>query len=143
MRWVTRAACHVDRTACAWLIRRYLDPDAIFVFVVDTDRLPADATPFDIAGHPFSHHDGDCTFEVLLRHHGLADPALDHVGRIVHEADVEDERYDAPEAAGLDAIVRGLGTLLDDHALLDATAPVYDGLLAHVRKQDDRTIPRG
>ena len=108
MRWVTRAGMHVDRTACAWLIRRYIDPDAEFVFVIDPDRLPDDATPFDIAGQPFSHHDGDCTFEVLLRHYGLSDPALARLGRIVHEADVEDERFDAPEAPGLDAVIRGM-----------------------------------
>lgn len=136
MRWVTRAGMHVDRTACAWLIRNYIDPDAEFVFVTDVDDLPDDATPFDIAGHPFSHHDGDCTFEVLLRRHGLTDHALTRLGRIVHEADIEDERYDASEAPGLDAIIRGMGRDLDDEALLAATAPIYDGLLATIR---DRT----
>jgi hypothetical protein len=115
------------------LIRRYIDPDAEFVFVTDASALPADATPFDIPGHPFSHHDGLCTFEVMVRHHGLDDPALQRLGEVVHEADIEDERYDAPEGAGLDAIVRGMGLLLDDAALLDATAPLYDGLLAQLR----------
>jgi hypothetical protein len=133
MRWVTRAECHVDRTACAWLIRRYVDPHAEFVFVTDASALPADATPFDIPGHPLSHHDGLCTFEVLLLDHGLTDPGLMLLGRIVHEADIEDERFDAPEAAGLDAIVRGMGRTMDDAALLEATAPLYDGLLAQVR----------
>ena len=134
MRWVTRAGCHVDRTACAWLIRRYVDPDAAFEFVTDPDHLPDGATPFDIAGHRFSHHDGDCTFEVMLRHYELTGPALARLGRIVHEADVEDERYDAPEAAGLDAIVRGMGQLLGDAALLEASRPIYDGLLAHIQR---------
>jgi hypothetical protein len=124
---------HVDRTACAWLIRSEIDPDAEFVFVEDVDQLPKDATPFDIAGQPFSHHDGECTFEVLLRHYRLTDPALESLGRIVHEADIEDERYDAPEAAGLDAVVRGMGMRLDDGALLLATWPIYDGLLATLR----------
>jgi len=133
MRWVTRADCHVDRTACAWLIRRYVDPEASFEFVTDPDRLPDGATPFDIAGHRFSHHDGDCTFEVMLREYGLTDPALTRLGRIVHEADVEDERYDAPEAAGLDSIIRGIGLVLGDAALLDASGPIYDGLLARLR----------
>src|SRR5262245_40869292 len=110
MRWVTRAGMHVDRTACAWLIRSFVDPDAEFVFVTDVDHAGDDgATPFDIAGARFSHHDGDCTFEVLLRHYALTDPALAALGRIVHEADIEDERYDAPEAPGLDAIIRGMG----------------------------------
>jgi len=133
MRWVTRVGCHVDRTACAWLIRRFVDPEATFVFVGDPERLPPDATPFDIGGHRFSHHDGRCTFEVMLAHYELADPALERLARIVHEADVEDERYDAPEAAGLDAIVRGMGLLMDDDRLLAATAPIYDGLLARLR----------
>jgi hypothetical protein len=130
VRWVTRSGMHVDRTACAWLIRRYVDADAEFVFVTDTGRLPDDATAFDIARQPFSHHDGDCTFEVLLRHYALTDPALVQLGRIVHEADVEDERYDAPEAPGLDAIIRGMGRVLTDDELLEATGPIYDGLFA-------------
>jgi hypothetical protein len=133
MRWVTRADCHVDRTACAWLIRRYIDPEATFLFVTDAGRLSSDATPFDIPGHPFSHHDGACTFEVMLRHYGLTDGALERLGQIVHEADVEDERFDAPEAAGLDAIVRGMGLQRDDPELLEATAPLYDGLLARIQ----------
>jgi hypothetical protein len=124
---------HVDRTACAWLIRTYIDPLAEFVFVTDIDHLPEDATPFDIAGQPFSHHNGACTFEVLLTHYGLTERALAALGRIVHEADIEDERYDAPEAAGLDAIIRGMGRDLDDDALLAATAPIYDGLLSTIK----------
>jgi hypothetical protein len=135
MRWVTRAGCHVDRTACAWLIRRYIDPNATFVFVTDPDRLPPDATPFDISGHPFSHHDGDCTFEVLIHHYELTDTGLDRLARIVHEADVEDERFDAPEAPGLDAIVRGMGRLMPDPELLEATGALYDGLLAWARQE--------
>lgn len=134
MRWVTRADCHVDRTACAWLIRRYIDKDAEFLFVRDPSLLPEDATPFDIAGQPFSHHDGGSTFEVMIRHYGLAARGLEALARIVHEADIEDERFDAPEAVGLDAIIRGLGAHLgDDRRLLDATATIYDGLLAHLR----------
>lgn len=133
MRWVTRSGMHVDRTACAWLIRTYIDPSAEFVFVTNPDDLPTDATPFDIAGHPFSHHNGACTFEVLLAHYELTEPGLAALGRIVHEADVEDERYDAPEAAGLDAVIRGMGRNLDDEALLAASASIYDGLLATIR----------
>ncbi|HET7082422.1 MAG TPA: chromate resistance protein ChrB domain-containing protein, partial [Candidatus Limnocylindria bacterium] len=112
------------------MIRRFIDREAAFTFVADASTLPADAIPFDIAGHPFSHHDGMSTFEVMVQHHGLAGPALASLGRIVHEADIEDECYDAPEAAGLDAVVRGMGMLMDDHALLEATAVIYDGLMA-------------
>ena len=89
MKWVTRAGMHVDRTACAWLIRRWIDPDAEFLFVTAADRLPADATAFDIAGHPFSHHDGECTFEVLLRHHELGDPDLVRATAPIYDALLE------------------------------------------------------
>ena len=130
MRWVTREHCHVDRTACAWLIRRFIDPEAEFLFVADPSRLPSDATPFDITGQAFSHHDGASTFEVMVRHYGLDAPGLEALGRIVHEADIEDERYDAPEAPGLDAVIRGMGEVLADPDLLDATATLYDGLIA-------------
>ncbi len=65
MRWATRKHCHVDRAACAWLIRRFLDPEAEFVFVDDPDEVPADATPFDMRGAELSHHGGDCSFETF------------------------------------------------------------------------------
>ena len=68
MRWATRAGCHVDRAASAWLIRRLIDQDAEFVFVDDADEVPQDATPFDMPSVELSHHGGDCTFETLLRH---------------------------------------------------------------------------
>ena len=131
MKWVTRANLHVDRTACAWLIRRFIDPDAEFIFVTDPADLPPDATPFDIPGHPFSHHDGDSTFEVMVRHHKIDVAGVAWIGRIIHEADIEDERYDAPEAPGLDAMIRGLGLVLrDDIRLIEASSAIYDGLLA-------------
>jgi hypothetical protein len=136
MRWVTRENCHVDRTACAWLIRRYIDPEAEFLFVADPSRLPPDATPFDITGQAFSHHDGASTFEVMVRHYDLAQPGLEALGRVVHEADIEDERYDAPEAPGLDAIIRGMGEVLPDAELLAATATLFDGLLAYLAARD-------
>jgi hypothetical protein len=128
MRWATRARCHVDRTACAWLIRRFIDPEPSFVFVENPDEVPADATPFDMRGVDLSHHGGDCSFETFLRRYRLEDPALRDIARIVHEADLADERYEAPEAPGLDAIIRGLGLLADDHALLEQTERLFDGL---------------
>ena len=96
MRWATRSGPHVDRTACAWLIRRFIDAEAEFVFVEDPDDVPEDATPFDMRGVELSHHGGDCTFETILRDEGLDDPMLWAIGRIVHQADQEDERFDAP-----------------------------------------------
>ncbi len=128
MRWVTRRHCHVDRAACAWLIRRSIDEDAEFVFVDDPDDISDDATPFDIRGADLSHHDGDCSFETFLRRYDLADPVLWDLARIVHEADLADERYDAPEAAGLDAAIRGLSLVVDDARLLELTDQLFDGL---------------
>lgn len=130
MRWATRRGCHVDRAGCAWLIRRFIDPAAEFLFVDDPDEVPADATAFDMRGVALSHHDGDCSFETFLRRYALRDPVLDEIGRIIHEADLGDERYDAPEAAGLDVLIRGLSMTLDDEGVLDVTGPLFDGLYA-------------
>jgi hypothetical protein len=112
------------------LIRRFVDPGAEFVFVDDPDEVPTDATAFDMPGVALSHHEGDCSFETVLRVHELTDPALLEVGRIIHEADIADERYDAPEAPGLDVLIRGLSMTLDDERLLEVTAPLFDGLYA-------------
>jgi hypothetical protein len=128
MKWATRSHCHIDRAACAWFIRRFLDPDAEFVFVEDPDEVPADATPFDMRGAELSHHDGDCSFETFLRRHELDDPVLWDIARIVHEADLDDERYDAPEAPGFDVALRGLSMVVDDSRLLGVTHPLFDGL---------------
>lgn len=128
MRWATRRHCHIDRAVCAWLIRRFIDPEAEFVFVDDPDDVPADASPFDMRGVELSHHGGDCTFETFLRHYALDDPVLWDLARIVHEADLEDERYEAPEAPGLDAVLRGLSMVAEDERLLELTGPLFDGL---------------
>ena len=130
MRWATRRHCHVDRAACAWLIRRFIDADAEFLFIDDPDEVPSDATPFDIRGAEHSHRGGDCSFETFLRRYELDDPALHAIARIVHEADLGDERYDAPEAPGLDAIVGGLGLVRGDDDLLHVTSALFDGLYA-------------
>ena len=134
MRWVTRAGVHVDRAACAWLVRRFLDPEAMFVFVDDPDEVPDDATPFDIRGVELSHHGGDCSFETMLRHFDLDDPVLWDLARIVHEADLADDRYDAPEAIGVDFICRGLSMVLPDAEVLAVTTPMFDGLYEHRRR---------
>ena len=133
--WATRAGVHIDRASSAWLIRRFIDPEARFVFVSEPDDLPPDAVPFDMRGVEFGHHGNDCTFETLLRRHDLADPVLWRIAAIVHEADLEDDRYDAPEAPGLDAVLRGLSMTRDDQAVLDLTAPIFDGLYAYYRRR--------
>lgn len=134
MRWATRKGCHVDRAACAWLLRRFVDPDAQFVFVEDPADVPADATPFDMRGVELSHHGGDCTFETILHRFELADPVLWDVARIVHEADLADDRFDAPEAAGLDVMCRGLSMVRADAALLEVSEAIFDGLYEYRRR---------
>jgi hypothetical protein len=134
MRWATRAGCHVDRAACAWLIRRFIDADAEFVFVDDPDEVPDSATPFDIRGAELSHHGGDCSFETMLHRYALDDPVLWDVARIVHEADLADDRFDAPEAPGLDVICRGLTMVRGDDDVLAITGPLFDSLYEYRRR---------
>jgi hypothetical protein len=135
VRWATRAGCHIDRAACAWLIRRFIDPDTTFVFVDDPAEVPADATPFDMRGVALSHHGDRCSFETFLAHYRLDDPSLAAIARIVHEADLADERYDAPEAPGLDLVIRGLGLLHGDDELLSITDLLFDALYAAIRER--------
>jgi hypothetical protein len=134
VRWATRAHCHVDRAACAWLIRRFIDPEAEFVFVDDPSEVPGDATSFDMRGAELGHHGGDCSFETFLRRYKLDDPVLREIGKIVHEADLDDERYDAPEAPGLDVLLRGLSMTQEDEQLLAITAPLFDALYEYHRR---------
>jgi hypothetical protein len=136
MRWATRAGIHVDRTACAWLIRRFIDEEPEFVFVHDPDEVPEDAIAFDMRGAELSHHGDNCTFETMLARYRLKDEALHTIARIVHEADLEDERFDAPEARGLDVILRGLSLVAEsDEQMLELSGPIYDGLYEYCRRQ--------
>lgn len=134
MRWATRAGVHIDRAACAWLIRRHLDPDATFVFVDDAAEVPADAIAFDMRGVELGHHRGDCSFETILRHRDLDDPVLWKLAELVHEADLDDERFDAPQALGLDVVLRGLSMTLDDRRVLEVSGPLFDGLYEYFRR---------
>ena len=135
MRWATRPGCHVDRAACAWLVRRFIDAEAVFVFVEDRIDVPTDATPFDMRGVELGHHGGDCTFETILRVHRLTDdPALRRIAQIVHEADIDDERFDAPEAPGLDVVLRGLSMTGDDTHTMAVANPVFEGLYEYYRR---------
>ncbi|MFE7979756.1 chromate resistance protein ChrB domain-containing protein [Streptomyces shenzhenensis] len=134
MRWATRAGIHIDRAACAWLIRRHIDREAEFVFVADPAEVPEGATAFDMRGVGLGHHGGDCSFETILRHYDLTDPVLWTVAEIVHEADLDDERYDAPEAPGMDVILRGLSMICDDERILELTSPLFDGLYEYHRR---------
>ena len=135
MRWVTRAGVHIDRASSAWLVARFIDSEATFEFVSGPDQLPAGAIPFDIRGVEFGHHGHDCTFETLLRRHDLVDPVLWRIAAIIHEADLDDERFDAPEAPGLDVTLRGLSMVCDDPEILQLTRPVFDGLYEFFRRE--------
>jgi hypothetical protein len=137
MKWATRPGVHVDRAACAWLIRRFIDPGPDFVFAADPADVPADATSFDMRGVPLGHHQGRCSFETMLASFDLTDdPALEEIGRIIHEADLTDDRYDAPAAAGLDVLIRGLTlTSNSDTDTLAITDKLFDGLYEHTRRQ--------
>ncbi len=137
MLWATRRGCHVDRTACAWLIRRFVDPEeAAFAFFGDPSEAPERAELFDVAGARLSHRGEDCSFETFLKEYSLGDPVLAEVAEIVHDADLMDEKYGRPESEGLDAIVRGMQLALpDDEALLRHTDALYDGLYAYLGRE--------
>jgi hypothetical protein len=134
MRWATRERIHIDRAACAWLIRRHVDDQAEFVFVADPEDVPDDATAFDIPGAELSHHGGDCSFEAILRRYDLDDPVLWRIAAMVHEADLDDQRYDAPEAPGLDVVLRGLSMTRGDDEILRITSPLFDGIYEFCRR---------
>jgi hypothetical protein len=136
MKWVTREHVKVDRVACPWLIRKFVDPDAEFVFV-PADQIAAaagrGAIPFDAPGVELGHHGGRCSFEAIVAKYHIDDPAIGLLAQIVHGADVADDLYGRPEAAGLKAIAEGfrhLG-LRDDHEILAREFVVYDALYAY------------
>src|SRR5712692_10517925 len=136
MKWITRHNVKVDRVACPWLIRRFIDPKAEFLFVPESEVLKIaareEAVPFDMPRNPelkFTHHDGLCTFEVLLREFQLKEPPLERLAKIVHGADIRGEELTAPEAAGLKAIAEGFAALeMPDEQRLACGFPVYDAL---------------
>lgn len=129
-RWVTRPRPHVDRIASAWLIRRFIDPDAEILFARPED-FPADAVPFDALGAEFGHQGQDCTFETLVKRCGLRDGRLAELGEIVHEVDLRDQKYRREEARGIDLAIRGLlAALKDDREVLAHGLTLFDGLHA-------------
>jgi hypothetical protein len=141
MKWVTRERVKVDRVACPWLIKKFIDPDAEFLFVapgqVDAVAAREGAIPFDAPGVELGHHDSKCSFEAIIERYDLRDPALELLARIVHGADVAEDLYGQPEAPGLKAIATGFGDLglKDDHEILAKEFAVYDALYAYCRQQ--------
>lgn len=136
MLWATRRGCHVDRTACVWLVRRFVDGEASFSFFDDPARAPEGAELFDVLGARLSHRGEDCSLETFLKEYELADPVLGEIAEIVHDADLMDEKYGRVESEGLDAIVRGMQlSLADDHELTRHTDAVFDGLYAFLGRE--------
>src|SRR5918992_2351161 len=136
MLWATRRGCHVDRTACIWLIRRFIDPEAAFCFFGDPAEAPEGVELFDVVGAKLSHRGEDCSFETFLKEYELEDRVLHEIAEIVHDADLADEKYGRPESEGLDAIVRGMQLALpDDPTLAEHTYTLYDGLYAYLRRE--------
>jgi len=135
MKWVTREGAKTDRVACPWLIKKYIDPQAEFLFVpqdtvLDVARREGGKS-FDCPGADYTHREGKCSFEVLVEAYRLEDPALRLLAKIVHGADVTADVGIVPEAAGLQAVAHGFSvTCPDDHRKLGLEFPLYDALYA-------------
>ena len=141
MKWVTRERVKVDRVACPWLIKKFLDPEAEFLFVPKESVLEVaereKAIPFDVPGVELGHHGGKCSFEAIVEKYRIEDQAIHLLAKIVHGADVIQDLYGRPEAAELKAIAEGfqhLG-LKDDHDILAKEFIVYDALYAYCQQK--------
>ena len=143
MRWITRENVKVDRVACPWLIKRFVDRDAEFLFVPESELLARakgeDAIPFDATRLPdvkLNHRGERCTFEAILEDFNLTDPALQRLGLIVRAADVKGQEHAAPEGLGLRAIADGFSRLgISDAERLQQEFPVYDALYAYAQQR--------
>jgi len=142
MKWVTRENANVDRIACPWLISRFIDPDAEFLFVPRDQVLDVAARErghsYDAEGAEYTHRGGKCSFDVLIEEFELAgDPALVRLAEIVHAADVSEDRDTCPEGAGLSAIAHGFALLhgREDHRKIELETPMYDALYAWCQRE--------
>jgi len=150
MRWITRERVKVDRVACPWLIKKFVDPNAEFIFVpadkVMDEAKRLDATPYDVANVELGHHGKECSFEAILKKYKLTgNAALVLLGKIVNGADTDNSLYRQPEGPGLEAIAEGFRHLgyKDDHALNAAEWIVYDALHAYCEKMVRDGRPNG
>lgn len=137
MKFVTRKHVKVDRVACPWLIARFVDEDAEFLFVEPDEVLAVaereDAIPFDVPGVELGHHGAECSFDAVIRHFELAAPGLEQLALIVRGADTDDKDL-TPQSRGLEAIAEGFRAIgKDDHDILRLEFPVYDALYAFCR----------
>lgn len=131
--WTTREGIHIDRLCSAWLVRRFIDRSAKFVFAPEK-KLPAAAIPFDVFGAEFSHHGEDCTFESLMKAFRIQDRALQQIAEIIHDIDLKDHKFGRVEASGLDLVIRSLGDFIrDDHQFLEVGSSIFDGLYQFFR----------
>jgi hypothetical protein len=142
MKWVTRQNANVDRIACPWLIKRFIDPQAEFLFVPRDQVLETaereTAHSYDAPDAEYTHRDGKCSFDVLVEEFNLIDdPALVRLAQIVHAADVSADRDSSPEGRGLSAIAHGFALLYgtDDHKKVELETPMYDALYAWCQSQ--------
>jgi hypothetical protein len=149
VKWITRQNASVDRIACPWLIKRFVDPDAEFLYVPASEVAQVaereGAIPYDVAGVELGHVDGRCSFESIIVKYGLKDPALDRLAAIVHGADVVADLALTPEAAGLKAIAHGFAMVhgTEDHLKLKLETPLYDALYAWCRHEVEKVRPAG
>lgn len=134
MKWVTRKNANVDRVACPWLVKRFVDKDAEFLYVPAEEVMAVaerkNAIPYDVKDVELGHVDGRCSFESIMVKHGLEDPGLKRLAQIVHGADVAGDRDICPEAAGLYAIANGFALVHgdNDHEKIRLETPMYDAL---------------
>jgi hypothetical protein len=140
VKWVTRERPKTDRIACPWLIRTFIDPDAEFLFVPPGEVLAVaereGALSYDAPDARYTHRDGLCSFEVLVDEYQLDDPALARLARIVHGADIAEDRDATPQSRGLLAVAEGFSLLdVGDHRQLELSLPVYDALYAWCRHE--------
>ncbi|NJE76868.1 chromate resistance protein ChrB domain-containing protein [Thermococcus sp. ES12] len=137
MKWVTREHVHVDRVACPWLIKRFIDPEAEFIFVPrDTDPSTiTEGIPFDFKGVKLGHHDGKCSFDAFIEKYNITDPAVLKIAEIVREADTHVENPQ-PLSVALDILARGYRMICrDDYETLEKEFYLYDAMYAHFKKQ--------
>ena len=143
MRWVTRSHVHVDRIACPWLISKFIDKDAEFLFIPWPGPLPKSemGIPFDFPNPDFElgHHDGKCTFEVMIEKYAIKDPWVQELAKIVHAADVASDIDKAPEARGIEAVSAGsIYIVKDDYEALEKGFVMYDALYVYVQLESVR-----
>ncbi len=139
-KWVTRERPKTDRIACPWLIRAFIDPDAEFLYVPAEEVLAVaereGARSYDAPGADYTHRDGLCSFEVLIEDYEIDDPGVRRLARIVHGADIAEDRDATPESRGLLAVAEGFHLLdLGDHRQLELSLPVYDALYSWCRNE--------